>query len=57
MSNRFLAYLCGERDRLNRVLAALTAAGKDDGAEIARLRILTLAVERQMDLWASDLVL
>lgn len=56
MSHRFLAYLRDERDRLNQMVANLTAAGKADGAEIARLRMLTQAVGEQIERWSSDLV-
>jgi hypothetical protein len=56
MSHRFLAYLREERDRLNRVLADLKAAGNTSQAEIARLRMLALTVEQHMDWWASDLL-
>lgn len=56
MPHRFLDYLNDERDRLNRLVTALTADGRDDGARFLHLRMLTLAVERQVAQWASDLL-
>ena len=56
MQHRFLDYLNDERDRLNQFVTALTADGRDDGAQLVHLRRLTLAVERQVAQWASDLL-
>jgi hypothetical protein len=56
MSHRFLAYLSGERDRLNQMVATLTADKRDDPTQIAQLWMLKLAVERHVAQWASDLL-
>lgn len=56
MSHRFLAYLNEEHTRLKRVKATLKANGQADGPQMAHLQMLTQAVERQMEQWASDLL-
>lgn len=54
MSNRFLAYLQREHERLDQALAAACAAPSPDWFEVARLKKLKLATKDQIAAWCAE---